>query len=98
MRCSPSAALLARGTVRHFASGGCLLSPTPPEADALRLADAMRLACSSRYTEPSEASGGPGGTEGPLRVGALTDVPSPPPPEADDHRLLHDGVAEWLTV
>ena len=29
------------------------------------------IACSSRYTEPSEASGEAGGTEASLRVGAL---------------------------
>ncbi len=33
MRSSPSAAVLARGRVRRGSSGGCLTSPTPPEAD-----------------------------------------------------------------
>src|SRR5437868_14983836 len=43
-----------------------------PEADDLRLRthyDGGRVACSSRHTEPSEASGGAGGTEAPLRGG-----------------------------
>ena len=36
LRCSPPAALLARGIGRHISSGGCLPSPAPPEADDLR--------------------------------------------------------------
>jgi hypothetical protein len=75
----PSLAVLASGCAPRsregasLASGGCLPSPTPPEADDLRLADVVRFACSSRFTEPSEASGEAGGTEASLRVGALTD-------------------------
>src|SRR5262249_25795176 len=37
LRCSPPAALLARGDLRRGSCGGCLPSPTPPEADVLRL-------------------------------------------------------------
>jgi hypothetical protein len=88
----PSLALLASGCAARSREGssrferGMLPSPTPPEADdlrlagALRLADAVGLACSSRYTEPSEASGEAGGTEASLRVGALN-ASHPPDPQ-----------------
>ena len=51
------------------------------------MADVSRLACSSRYTEPSEASGEAGGTEASLRVGA-PEASHPPLPQK---RTLRDS-------
>ena len=84
----PSLALLA--PLRCSLAGGCVTvrvgdasHPPHPQKRTIcggRRADALRLACSSRYTEPSEASGEAGGTEASLRVGAL-DASHPPHPQ-----------------
>ncbi len=71
LRCSPPAALLARGRGRHCSGGGCLPSPAPPEADDPRLASLSDLLASvitrSRRSEWRVQSDGLPAARRPLR-------------------------------
>ncbi len=105
LRCSPPAALLARGRVRRGSSGGCLSSPAPPEADTARDEDAgvVRFLVLRRGSprnprlraSPPAAVLARGRGRHCSSGGCLT---SPAPPEADAERLALCVTRDRYTV